>query len=102
MTTENTTFVDATPVDATPVANGFAVLGLAPELLAAVADLGFTQPTTVQEACIGKAMAFLLPVLNPLLQQQAAAELADKKAYEEAVARGEAPAKKARKNPLNP
>ncbi len=42
--------------DARHVANGFAVLGLAPELLAAVADLGFTQPTTVQEACIGKAM----------------------------------------------
>jgi hypothetical protein len=32
----------------TPVANGFAKLGLAPELLAAVADLGFTQPTAVQ------------------------------------------------------
>src|SRR5437763_1641027 len=30
------------------IQNGFAVLGLAPELLAAVADLGFTQPTRVQ------------------------------------------------------
>ena len=116
-----------TSVESAPVANGFAVLGLAPELLKAVADLGFTQPTTVQNACIGKAMgqadgagaagfidlmvssqtgsgktaAFLLPVLNTLLQQQAAAELADKKAYEEAIARGETPPKKAaRKNPL--
>jgi superfamily II DNA/RNA helicase len=108
--------------------NGFAVLGLAPELLAAVADLGFTQPTNVQNICIGKAMgqadgsgqsgyidlmvssqtgsgktaAFLLPVLNTLLQQGAAAEAAEKQAYEEAIARGETPAKKVRKNPLNP
>ena len=33
----------------TAVANGFAVLGLSPELLAAVADLGYTQPTQVQQ-----------------------------------------------------
>ncbi|MCG2593205.1 DEAD/DEAH box helicase [Ramlibacter sp. XY19] len=129
MTTENTTPLAATPVDATPaVPNGFATLGLAPELLAAVADLGFTQPTTVQDACIGKAMgtagadgqsgyidlmvssqtgsgktaAFLLPVLNTLLRQQADAEAAEKKAYEEAIARGETPAKKKRLNPLSP
>jgi superfamily II DNA/RNA helicase len=31
-----------------PSPNGFVKLGLAPELLQAVADLGFTQPTTVQ------------------------------------------------------
>jgi superfamily II DNA/RNA helicase len=111
----------------TPVANGFAALGLAPELLAAVADLGFTQPTAVQQQAIGQAMAresagadsyndlmvssqtgsgktaaFLLPVLHTLLKQQAEAEEADRKAYEEAIARGEAPAKRARKNPLNP
>ena len=80
-------------INTTP--NGFALMGLAPELLAAVADLGFTQPTTVQLQCIGRAMAmdaqgkavndlmvssqtgsgktaaFLLPVLNTLLKQQA-------------------------------
>jgi superfamily II DNA/RNA helicase len=110
----------------TPVANGFATLGLAPELLAAVADLGFTQPTTVQQQCIGRAMAmdaegkaindlmvssqtgsgktaaFLLPVLHTLLQQKADEAAAERKAYEEAVARGEAAPKRARKNPLNP
>jgi superfamily II DNA/RNA helicase len=109
---------------ATP--NGFAALGLAPELLAAVADLGFTQPTTVQQACIGKAMAqlgaegqsfndlmvssqtgsgktaaFLLPVLHTLLKQQADAAAAEQKAYDDAVARGEAQPKRARKNPMN-
>jgi superfamily II DNA/RNA helicase len=53
--TEN---IQETPVaEATPVANGFAVLGLAPELLAAVADLGFTQPMPVQQQAIGRAMA---------------------------------------------
>jgi superfamily II DNA/RNA helicase len=116
--------VDA-PVSSEP--NGFALLGLAPQLLAAVADLGFTQPTTVQQQVIGLAMqqpasetqafndlmvssqtgsgktaAFLLPVLHTLLAQQAEAEAADKRAYDEAIARGEQPAKKARKNPLNP
>ena len=75
--------------------NGFIKLGLAPELIAAVEDLGFTQPTTVQEQVIpramtasgdadgatrfvdlmvssqtgsGKTAAFLLPVLHTLLQ----------------------------------
>jgi superfamily II DNA/RNA helicase len=110
----------------TAVANGFAVLGLSPELLAAVADLGFTQPTTVQQQCIGRAMAqegegaafndlmvssqtgsgktaaFLLPVLDTLIRQRAAQEAAEQKAYDEAVARGEAAPKRARKNPLNP
>jgi superfamily II DNA/RNA helicase len=118
-----TSVIDDTPA----LPNGFALMGLAPELLAAVADLGFTQPTPVQEQAISQAMApstvqgqtfndlmvssqtgsgktaaFLLPVLHTLLTQQAAAEAAEKQAYEEAVARGEAPAKRARKNPLNP
>lgn len=107
------------------VANGFAALGLAPELLAAVADLGFTQPTGVQQQAIGRAMqqgegaafndlmvssqtgsgktaAFLLPVLDTLIRQKAAEAEAERKACEEAIARGEAPAKRARKNPLNP
>ena len=39
--------------------NGFALLGLAPELLQAVADLGFTAPTAVQQAAIPRAMAAL-------------------------------------------
>jgi superfamily II DNA/RNA helicase len=111
----------------TSVANGFAALGLAPELLAAVADLGFTQPTPVQQQAIGRAMAqddsagtayndllvssqtgsgktaaFLLPVLNTLIAQRANEAEAERKAYEEAIARGETPPKRARKNPLSP
>jgi len=88
-------------------------LGLAPELIAAVKDLGFTQPTTVQQKTIplamqghsdgglaarfidlmvssqtgsGKTAAFLLPVLHTLLQQIAQAEANAKAAYERAVA----------------
>ena len=38
------------------VPNGFVELGLAPELVQAVADLGYTQPTAVQLATIPKAM----------------------------------------------
>ena len=39
------------------VPNGFLKLGLAPELIRAVEDLGFTQPTAVQEQTIPLAMA---------------------------------------------
>lgn len=42
-----------------PEPNGFVKLGLAKELLQAVADLGFTQPTAVQLATIPKAMQAL-------------------------------------------
>jgi ATP-dependent helicase YprA (DUF1998 family) len=76
--------------------DAFAALGLASELLAAVRDLGFTTPTTVQLKTIplamrvdggeqayndlmvssqtgsGKTAAFLLPVLHTLLQQHQA------------------------------
>jgi superfamily II DNA/RNA helicase len=122
-----TEIIQETPVaDATPVVNGFAALGLAPELLAAVAELGFTQPMPVQQQAIGRAMAqdaggaafndlmvssqtgsgktaaFLLPVLNTLIRQQAEQAAAEQKAYDDAVARGEAAPKRARKNPLNP
>ena len=38
------------------VPNGFLAFGLAPELLQAVKDLGFTQPTTVQMKTIPLAM----------------------------------------------
>lgn len=115
--------------------NGFVKLGLAKELLQAVADMGFTQPTAVQMATIPKAMqglsdenadkkakftdllvssqtgsgktaAFLLPVLHTLLKQQEQAERDERAEFErlsaEAIARGEAPAKKPkRKDPTN-
>lgn len=110
--------------------NGFIELGLAPELVQAVADLGYTQPTTVQEKAIplamgagaesgrfidlmvssqtgsGKTAAFLLPVLHTLIRQQAQAEAESRAEFERAVAeaaeRGEAPPKRAkRKDPTN-
>ena len=110
--------------------NGFVKLGLAKELLQAVADMGFTQPTAVQMATIPKAMqaldaessdkkakftdllvssqtgsgktaAFLLPVLHTLLMQQEQAERAEfERLNAEAVARGEAPAKKPKRKDL--
>lgn len=111
--------------------NGFVELGLAPELVQAVADLGYTQPTAVQRKAIplamgagheqdrfidlmvssqtgsGKTAAFLLPVLNTLIQQRAEAEDQQRAEFErqvaEAVARGEAPPKRnKRKDPTNP
>ena len=94
--------------------NGFALLGLAPELLQAVEELGFTQPTAVQQATIpfalgqgesgrsggsgyadlmvssqtgsGKTAAFLLPVLHTLLQLQVDAAKAEKEAFDKAAA----------------
>ncbi len=89
--------------------NGFVKLGLAKELLQAVADMGFTQPTAVQMATIPKAMqaldadpkatkftdllvssqtgsgktaAFLLPVLHTLLRQQEDAERNERAEFE--------------------
>jgi superfamily II DNA/RNA helicase len=85
-------FIDAPAQDLAP--NGFVKMGLAPELLRAVEQLGFTQPTAVQEKTIplalpteaasayidlmvssqtgsGKTAAFLLPVLHTLIGQQA-------------------------------
>jgi superfamily II DNA/RNA helicase len=112
--------------------NGFVQLGLAQELIQAVADLGYTQPTAVQTRTIplalpaddeehhgyndlmvssqtgsGKTAAFLLPVLHTLIQQQAAAEAQAKADYEQAcanaAARGEEIPKRARrKDPTNP
>jgi superfamily II DNA/RNA helicase len=93
--------------------NGFIALGLAPELIRAVQDLGFTQPTTVQLKTIplamqadatneksgrftdlmvssqtgsGKTAAFLLPVLHTLLKQQADAEAKERTDFEQATA----------------
>ena len=109
------------------VPNGFVELGLARELVQAVADLGYTQPTTVQQKTIplalpsanaeakqgfidlmvssqtgsGKTAAFLLPVLHTLIQQQAEAEAADKAAWDklvaDAAAKGEEPPKRAKR-----
>ena len=130
------TSLDGTSLDKiAPEPNGFVKLGLAKELLQAVADMGFTQPTAVQMATIPKAMqalddenadkkakftdllvssqtgsgktaAFLLPVLHTLLKQQEQAERDERAEFErlsaEAIARGEAPAKKPkRKDPTN-
>ncbi len=111
--------------------NGFIELGLATELVHAVRDLGYTQPTTVQMKTIplalpnennaeqfidlmvssqtgsGKTAAFLLPVLHTLLQQQAEIQAAERAEFErlaaEAKARGEAlPKRPRRKDPTNP
>ena len=110
--------------------NGFVELGLAPELVQAVADLGYTQPTAVQLKAIplamgegadangfidlmvssqtgsGKTAAFLLPVLNTILQQRAEAEVEVKAEFDrqcaEAAAKGEPLPKRAkRKDPTN-
>ncbi|HYF44525.1 MAG TPA: DEAD/DEAH box helicase [Ramlibacter sp.] len=103
-----------TAIDTTPVApNGFLKLGLAPELIRAVEDLGFTQPTAVQEQAIpmamasdaaegeaarfvdlmvssqtgsGKTAAFLLPVLHTLLKQQADDEAQERAEYQRLAA----------------
>ncbi len=89
--------------------NGFIKMGLAQELIRAVEDLGYTQPTSVQERTIplalpaddnadtktvyndlmvssqtgsGKTAAFLLPVLHTLLRQQAQAEANERAEFE--------------------
>jgi len=119
---------DAPQASAPP--NGFELLGLAPELVQACVDLGYTSPTQVQNNVVPKAMlvegekrfadlmvssqtgsgktaAFLLPVLHTLLQQQAQAEANEKaefdKSVADALARGEvAPKRAKRKDPTNP
>ncbi|MBK0392514.1 DEAD/DEAH box helicase [Ramlibacter algicola] len=113
------------------IPNGFVRMGLAPELVQAVADLGYTDPTAVQADVIpralptggkgeqafidlmvssqtgsGKTAAFLLPVLHTLIQMQA--EEAERERAEqqraaaEAAARGEEPPKRKRRNPTDP
>ncbi len=105
--------------------NGFVELGLARELVMAVKDLGYTQPTTVQMKTIplalpstvegqkagyidlmvssqtgsGKTAAFLLPVLHTLLAQQAAAEAAEREEFEAATAAALAAGQPAPKRP---
>ncbi|WP_427911333.1 DEAD/DEAH box helicase [Ramlibacter sp. MMS24-I3-19] len=121
--------IDTSAAPALP--NGFVKLGLAPELVRAVEDLGFSQPTSVQEQAIpralptggegdaafidlmvssqtgsGKTAAFLLPVLHTLIQLQAEAEEKERaeqqRLADEAAARGEAPTKRKRRNPADP
>ena len=117
--TQNPISADAEPVqDAEPaLPNGFLTLALAPELVKACIDLGYTQPTAVQTKVIplalptemagkgsgkyidlmvssqtgsGKTAAFLLPVLHTLLAQMAQAEEEERRAYAEAVAQAAA------------
>ena len=120
--------------DAVPAADDrtadspFARFGLAPELLAAVADLGYTRPTAVQQRAIplaltlpdedandlmvssetgsGKTAAYLLPVLHALLGLQRDEALAQQAEWDArvalALAKGEpAPKKPKRHNPKN-
>src|SRR4051794_33139702 len=111
--------------------NGFVKLGLAPELVRAVDDLGFSQPTAVQEQAIpralptggegeaayidlmvssqtgsGKTAAFLLPVLHTLIRLQAEADEQERAEHQrladEATARGEEAPKRRRRNPADP
>jgi superfamily II DNA/RNA helicase len=121
---------DVAPADLAP--NGFVRLGLAPELLKAIEDLGYTQPTAVQDRAIplamdnaqagesahfndlmvssqtgsGKTAAFLLPVLHTLIAMEAEAEAQERaeqqRLADEAAARGEAPPKRKRRNPTDP
>jgi len=105
--------------------NGFVLLGLAPELVQAVADLGYTQPTPVQLKAIplalpketlgeahryidlmvssqtgsGKTAAFLLPVLHTLLQEMAAEEAAERAAFAQACSDAAANGEPAPKRP---
>ena len=111
------------------VPNGFVELGLDAALVKACADLGYTQPTSVQQKAIplalpsqkagfidlmvssqtgsGKTAAFLLPVLHTLLKQQEEAAAAERAEYEQACADAEAkgepaPKRAKRKDPTNP
>jgi superfamily II DNA/RNA helicase len=119
----------ASEADTISPPNGFERLGLAAELVRAVADLGYTEPTVVQQQTIsralsseatgaidlmvssqtgsGKTAAFLLPVLHTLLAvkaQQREQEEADwARQVAEAAARGEeAPKRPKRKDPTQP
>jgi superfamily II DNA/RNA helicase len=116
----------STETETAAVPNGFVQLGLAPELVQAVADLGYTQPTQVQSEVIplalpaedegnaqqrfvdlmvssqtgsGKTAAFLLPVLHTLIRQQAQAEEKERTDFEQACAEALARGEAAPKRP---
>ncbi len=108
----------ATETPAEPeLPNGFIALGLADELVQAVKEMGFTQPTTVQQKTIplalpaepaegqakkfvdlmvssqtgsGKTAAFLLPVIHTLIKMQEAEANAERLEFEEACAQAQA------------
>ncbi|SHE42529.1 Superfamily II DNA and RNA helicase [Lampropedia hyalina DSM 16112] len=118
---------DHTPQTPSGADNAFAALGLAPELLQAVSDMGYTQPTPVQLRAIplalqkadaqqsahyvdlmvssqtgsGKTAAFLLPVLHTLIEMDIKAKEQEKADFErgvaEALARGEEAPRKPRR-----
>lgn len=128
--TEPETQLDQATPELVAEPNGFELLGLAPELVRACADLGYVQPTAVQVNVVpkallgegeqryadlmvssqtgsGKTAAFLLPVLHTLLQQRAQAEARERAEFEQAVAQAEArgepaPKRAKRKDPTNP
>ncbi len=106
---------DSTALDSAEIntPNGFERLGLRAELLQAVKDLGFTEPTSVQQKTIplalpadakpgaskqfvdlmvssqtgsGKTAAFLLPVLHALLVQDEQARAQEREEFEKAAA----------------
>jgi superfamily II DNA/RNA helicase len=128
--TDADTFVEPAQQDLPVAPNGFLKFGLAEELIRAVEDMGFTQPTPVQDETIplampsddasagftdlmvssqtgsGKTAAFLLPMLHTLLKQRADAEAAERAEFErvtaEAAAKGEAaPKRPKRKDPTS-
>lgn len=124
---DEATKTEAAPAAEPVISEAFAALGLDDALLRAVADLGFAQPTLVQQAAIPKAMAagdagytdlmvssqtgsgktaaFLLPVLHTLLQQQAEEEARERAEWDRLTAEAQeqgkpAPKRPKRKNPL--
>ena len=114
------------PEAVTPPGAAFAALGLAPELLQAVADLGFTEPTLVQRQAIplalavpqnepgdhpfvdlmvssqtgsGKTAAFLLPVLDTLIRRRAEEEAQSRAEFDRLAAEAAARGEAAPKRP---
>jgi len=118
------------PTSSEVTVNPFIQLGLEKELIQAVTDLGYTQPTAVQAQAIplamqdgetqgyndllvssqtgsGKTAAFLLPVLHTLLLQQKKRQEAEAREWAEKIAAAQAageavPKKPRRKDPTNP
>jgi superfamily II DNA/RNA helicase len=116
----------ADAVETVEAPNGFVELGLAPELVQACKDLGYTQPTVVQKKAIplamgsgatkdqaakfidlmvssqtgsGKTAAFLLPVLHTLLTQMAQADAEERAEFERLTAEALAKGEPAPKRP---